>query len=76
MATKAKVKKETLSLLGVLRLGQGSQTQDNVRMEEAYDQVFAKLTKLGLVTWLTAGPVPDELVSHVVALMAQNAVDT
>ena len=45
-------------------------------MEEAYIQVYAELTELGLSTWVTAGPIPDMLAPHVISLMAHNAVDT
>jgi len=75
MPSVAAVKKRALQLLGVSSINQGAQSQDNTRIGAAYTEVYADLKKEGLATWATAGTIPDELVPHLVALMAFNAVD-
>lgn len=62
--------------LGLLRLGQALQDQDKTRIESAYDEVYAQLKNEGLATWASTADVPDDLVPHVVALVAQNCLST
>lgn len=76
MATVAKVHDGTMELLGVLELGKTISTTDTARMTRAYDQVFADLKKEGLANWASAGPVEDDIVPHLEALMAINAIDS
>ena len=72
MSTIVEIKRQSLELLGRLRLGQSFQTQDDVAMQESYEEVYASIENLGLATWIKAGPVPDELTPPVVALVAFN----
>ena len=72
MTTVAELKRQALELLGRLRLGQSFQTQDDVAMQESYNEVYASIENLGYATWVIAGPVPDELVPPVIHLMAFN----
>jgi len=57
--------------LGVLRLGQSLQTADQTYLNQKYDETYAELKNEGLATWISTGSVPDELVSHVTALVCQ-----
>lgn len=75
MATLAEVKKRALQLLAVTRINQGSQSQDDTRIDTAYTEVYASLKKEGLATWAVAGTIPDEISPHLAGLMALNAAD-
>lgn len=76
MATVAQVIDRAGNDLGLLRLNQSLQAQDATRIETAYNEVHATLVRRGLSTWAIDGVVPDELVPHVVALMADNCLST
>jgi len=76
MATVAQVKRQSLELLGRLRLGQSFQTQDDTAMQESYDEVYANLKELGLATWASTAAIPAKVVPYVVALTAFNRIDT
>jgi hypothetical protein len=62
--------------LGMLRVGQSLQAQDATRVDQAYAEVFAALKTKGLAPWASTGDVPDEFVPHVVALVADNCLNT
>lgn len=74
--TKAEVRDRAATELGRLRLGQSLQHQDKVRIEEAYDEVYADLKDEGLNTWASDASVPDELVPFVSALVALRCTNT
>lgn len=75
MSTKAKVKARTLELLGITRIGQGFQSQDDTRIGAAYTEVYADLKTEGLATWAEAGSsIPDDITPHLVSLMAFNGL--
>ncbi len=58
--------------LGILTLGQSLQSQDFTRIKQAYNEVYAYLKTKNLVTWVSSGDVPTNLVPHVVAMVANN----
>jgi hypothetical protein len=76
MATKAEVRNRAANDLGLLRLNQDLQAQDVTRIEAGYDEVYAQLKKEGLAIWASTAEVPDELVPHMVALVADNCLAT
>lgn len=78
MATKTQVKDETLIQLGVIELGAAAadDSDNDSRMDAAYDEVFDWLKDKGLDTWSTSGTIPSKIKPHLVALMAENALDT
>lgn len=76
MATKAEVRDRAATELGRLRLGQALQYQDQVRIESAYDEVYADLKSEGLTIWPSDGDVPTAVVPHVAMLMAYNCANT
>lgn len=76
MATKAEIRDRAASDLGRLRLGQSLQNQDKVRIEAAYDEVYDALKDEGLTIWASDGEVPTRCVPHVVALVADNCLNT
>lgn len=76
MATKEEIRDRAANDLGLLRLGQSLQSQDDVRISAAYDEVHAKLVKDGLAVWASTGDCPAELVPHVVSLVCLNCMNT
>lgn len=76
MATAAEIRDRAANDLGVLRLGQSLQSQDETRIESAYSEVYAALKVEGVATWAYSGEVPDEIVQHVASLVAENCLNT
>ena len=74
MATKAEVRDRAAGDLGILMLGQTLAAQHATRITSAYEEVYAQLKKDGLATWASTGEVPDELVPHMSALVADSCV--
>jgi len=68
--SKAECRNRALIKTGKLAIGQTAEAQLAASMDDAYDQVYARLKNLGLVTWGPADDVPDEFVEDVVAIMA------
>jgi hypothetical protein len=62
--------------LGIARLGQAIQNQDKVRLEQAYDEVYADLQSEGIAAWASTASVPNEYVPHMANLMAHNCMGT
>lgn len=71
--TKAEIIKRAAYLLGILRIGQALPADKNLRLDEAYEEVYDQLNSENIAIWDTE--VPDRIVPHVVALMALNACD-
>ena len=69
------VKFNALELLGISQEGVAMTANHSARMGRSYNKVFAELKETGLATWVEAGPIPDELASHVEALMAMEAAN-
>ncbi len=76
MASKQAIRDRAASDLGRLRLGQQLQYQDQVRIESAYDEVYEDLKDEGLAIWASTADAPTRLVPHLVALVAENCLDT
>jgi len=76
MATRAEIRDRAANDLGMLRLGQSLQAQDNTRILAAYDEVFAMLKKEGYANWTSTGAVPAEFVPYVATLVADNCLST
>ncbi len=74
MATVTEVIHRTGSELGLLRLGQSLQAQDNTRITASYNEEYAKLKKDGLAIWASDGVIPDDIVPSLVFLMADNCL--
>jgi len=62
--------------LGLLRLGQSLQAQDDSRISQAYNETYAELKEEGLATWASTASVPDQYAPHVISLVAYNCLDT
>lgn len=74
--TKTQIVERAAYELGILRLNQSLQSQDQTRLEQAYDEVYADLKEDGVATWASTASVPTDVVPHIVAMVAFNAVDT
>lgn len=75
--TKAEIIKRVASdYLGILRLGQPLQAQDDTRISSAYDEVYEQLKDEGLATWASTASVPAAIVPFVVGLVAQQCQGT
>jgi hypothetical protein len=73
--TSAELRNRALRKLGKLALGAtatGAMADD---MDDAYNEVYAKLDNLGLVTWASTEDIPDEYCHDVVSLMAYERAD-
>lgn len=76
MASKAETVLRAASDLGLLRLGQALQSQDDTRISSGYDEVYEDLKDEGLAIWASDAEVPTKLVPHVIALVALNCTET
>lgn len=68
--TKQEIGERALRKLGKLALGQTAEAKLQDSVEDAYDQVYARLKRRNLVEWDSADSVPDEFVEDMVALVA------
>ena len=73
--TKTEAKQRAAELLKIVPVGQSMESQDDTRMGEAYDEIYAKLQINGTAIWSSAGSMPDEVVNDFVYLMADNKID-
>lgn len=75
MASKTEAKQLAGELLRIVPINQTMQSHLDVRMGEAYDEVYAMLQVKGLAIWASSAEMPDEITPHFVALMAYNKMD-
>ena len=59
---------EDLSLVPV---GQATESQDQTRIDAAFDEVYQRLKQKGLATWASTADVPSELTPYFALLMLQ-----
>jgi hypothetical protein len=71
MATKAEVRQQVGEDLGIVPIGQNLESQDQLRIDTAYTQVYGRLKELGLAAWPVLGPVPDQLVPYFCLMVEQ-----
>ncbi len=69
--TKTQIGLLALQSLRVVEGDASADSSDTTIIEDAYDQVYARLRTRHLVSWGSGGSVPDEAVNPVVALTAQ-----
>jgi hypothetical protein len=73
--TKTDAKQRAAELLKIVPIGQGMENQDDVRMDSAYDEIYAKLQINGTAVWDSTGTMPDEVDSDFIYLMADSQID-
>jgi len=71
MATKAEVRQQVGEDLGLVPIGQNLESQDQLRIDATYAQVYGRLKEQGLAAWPILGPIPDQLVPAFCLLMEQ-----
>lgn len=74
-ATAAEIRNKALRRLGILGLGQTASSELSNDVDAAYNEVYARLSEVGLVGWALASSVPNEYVAPMVALVAGERVD-
>ena len=75
MATAATIRNKASFKLGIGARGQTLEGSVSKDLDEAYDEVYARLRDEDLVNWHSTSEVPDEIVSPVVDLVAFSRVD-
>jgi hypothetical protein len=75
MSTAAQIREKALRKLGVKATGQTTQAEIAADLDNAYTEVYAMLSSLGLTTWDSDEDIPDEFVAPVVSLVAFARVD-
>lgn len=68
--TIAECRNRALQKLGKLGLGETPEAALASDMEDAYDQVYARLEIKGMTTWSSTDSIPDEFVEDITSLMA------
>lgn len=71
MATKAEVRQQVGEDLGLVPIGQNLESQDQARIDAAYDQAYARLKTRGLAAWAATGDVPADIVPYFCLLMEE-----
>jgi len=75
VASKTEAKQRAGEILRLTAIGQSLESQNDTRMGEAYDEVYARLEILGLTSWDTDEEMPDEVTPNFLWLMAHNKMD-
>ena len=73
--TKAQAKQRAAELLKIVPINQSMENQDDVRMGEAYDNIYAKLQINATAIWDDTGSMPSEVETDFVYLMADDKID-
>ena len=68
--TIAECRNRALIKLGKLAIGQTPTSALSDDMEDAYNQIYARLEAKGMTTWSSTDSIPDEYVEDITSLMA------
>lgn len=71
MATKAEVRQRVGEDLGIVPIGQTLESQDQIRIDSTYDEMYARLETAGLAAWAAAGSVPTDIMPYFCLLMEE-----
>ena len=69
MKTKAQLIQEVGEDLGLVPINQALEAQDYTRIQDAYEETYARLKVHGLATWASTGDIPDTAVPYVTTLV-------
>lgn len=69
MATKAEVRQRVGEDLALVPIGQALEAQDQIRIDETYDEIYEILKDKGLAIWASSAEVPSRVVPYYVQLM-------
>jgi len=70
MSTPAQIRDKAGAKLGKKALGQALSNKVSSDLDEAYNEVYARLKGENLVSWTSTGDIPDAFVNPVVDLVA------
>lgn len=68
--TKQQIVNRVAETAGIIEVGGTLESQYDILIENAYDEVYAHLKQKGLAIWRLDGSVPSELVNPVINLIA------
>lgn len=71
MATQQEVRQQVGEELGLVPVGQALESQDQARIDKAYEEQYARLKAKGLAGWALSGEVPDRLVPYFALMIEQ-----
>lgn len=69
--TPEEVRQQVGEDLGLVPIGQSLESQDQARIDAAYDQVYDRLKEKGLAAWAPTGNIPDRYVPYLCLLIEQ-----
>lgn len=71
MATKAQVRQRVAEDLGLVAMGEGIQSQDQVRIDASYSEVYELLKEENLATWASTADVPNKVFPYYALMMEE-----
>ncbi len=71
MTTKVEMRQRVGEDLALVPIGQSLETQDQVRIDAAYDEVYERLKEKGLATWASTAEVPERLTPYYALMMQE-----
>lgn len=64
MATKEEVRQRVGEDLGLVPVGQALESQDQIRIDATYGEMYARIKEKGLAAWAATGDVPERIVPY------------
>lgn len=71
MTTKAEIRQRVGEDLGLVPIGQTLESQDQLRIDTTFDEMYARLKEKSLAAWSSSGAVPDRLAPYFCLLMEE-----
>lgn len=71
MSTKAQIRQRVGEDLAIVPIGQELESQDQTRIDAAYDEVYERLKEKGLAAWASTASVPTKLVPYFTLMMEE-----
>ncbi len=71
MTTKVEMRQRVAEDLALVPIGQALETQDQVRIDAAFDEVYLRLKEKGLAIWASSSEVPDRLTPYFAIMMQE-----
>lgn len=71
MSTKQEIQQRVAEELALVPVGQAAESQDQNRINEAFDQMYERLKTKGLATWASTAEVPAEIVPYFELMMLE-----
>lgn len=76
MATVSELIQSVGEELALVPIGQALDAQDELKIEQTYTSVYARLKEHGIAGWTSTGDVPDAAVPYVVTLICDRLLNT